>query len=293
MDLSLIENDPSIMKIAILGGGGYIGSKLCLEMSRRGHHVTCIARNIDSLSPSILNNCEILKFDIDSNHSNKDLFTHFNCPDIVIDSAWSNLDNYASELHIKKTLNSHWSVVKNLVLNGLKNLTILGTCWEYGFQNGRLDEELVTAPIVNYAIAKDLYRKKVFKLSDEMKIHLNWARIFYIYGFDQPSNTIFSQLLDAKNGTFNMSCGDRIRDYLHIDIVVEYICKISTSSIQIGLINICSGKSYELKDIVNNWIQRYNLNVKVNLCYYDYSEYEPLSFWGSDTKLKQFNIKGI
>lgn len=280
------------MKIAILGGGGYIGSKLCLELSRKGHSVTCIARNIDSLNPSILKSCDILNFDIDSNHSHLDLFAHFNCPDIVIDSAWSNLDNYASELHIEKTLNSHYLVVENLIRNGLNNLTILGTCWEYGIQNGRLEEELATSPVVNYAIAKDLYRKKVFKLRDETKVLVNWARIFYIYGFDQPGHTIFSQLLNANNGIFNMSCGDRIRDYLHIDTVVEYICKISTSSIEIGLINICSGKSLELKDIVYNWVQLYNLNVQVNLCYYDYSEYEPLSFWGSDSKLKKFNIKG-
>lgn len=279
------------MKIAVLGGGGYIGSKLCLELSRMGHKVTCIVRNIDSVNDSILKNCLVLNYDIDSNSTKINLLKHFNNPDIVIDAAWSNLDDYSSVLHVERTLKSHYSTIENLIKYGLKNLTVLGTCWEYGLQNGMLDEKIETSPIVNYAIAKDLYRKKVFTLRDSNEFQLNWARIFYIYGLDQPSSSIFSQLINTNNGIFNMSCGDRVRDYLHIETVVDYLCKIATSSVEIGLINVCSGKSIKLKDIVSSWVKLYNLNIKINLCFYDYSEYEPFSFWGSDAKLKKFNIK--
>lgn len=278
------------MKIAILGGGGYIGSKICIELNRMGFEVSCIVRDTDKLNAAIKKNCNVIIHDIDANSSNINLFNYFNNPDILIDAAWSNLDDYASDLHIQRNLKSHYSNIENLIKNGLMNLTILGTCWEYGMKEGSLYEESETFPIVNYAIAKDLYRKKVFKLRNEKIFKLNWARIFYIYGEDQPSNTIFSQLLNSNNGTFNMSCGDRIRDYLHIEKVVLYLCRIATSKNEIGLINVCSGKSMMLKDTVSKWINLYNLNVKVNLCYYDYSQYEPLSFWGDDSKLKKYNI---
>ena len=278
------------MKIAILGGGGYIGSKLCLELTKMGHTVTCIVRNINQLNAFILENCDVVTHDIDANSSNINLLRYFNNPDVVIDAAWSNLDNYSSDVHLQKTLISHYLNIKNLISNGLKSLTILGTCWEYGMKEGVLDEESKTSPIVNYAIAKDLYRKKVFKLRNSKDFNLNWARLFYIYGEDQPSNTIFSQLLNSNNGEFNMSCGDRIRDYLHIEKVVLYLSRIAISQNEIGLINVCSGKSIELKDIVNDWIKSYNLNVKVNLCYYDYSDYEPFSFWGNNSKLIKYNI---
>jgi len=280
------------MKIAILGGSGYIGSKLCLQFSNIGHEVTCISRKLENINISILENCKVLEHDIDINSSNINLYEYFNNPDIVIDAAWSNLDNYSSILHIEKSLKSHYSNIENLVNNGLRNLTILGTCAEYGLQEGELDEENETSPVTNYAIAKDLYRKKVFQLKESTEFHLNWARIFYVYGFGQPSYTIFSQLLNSNNGIFNMSCGNQVRDYLHIDKVVDYLCKIATSSDEIGLINVCSGKSIKLKDVVASWVAFYNLNVNINLCYYDYRNDEPFSSWGSVSKLKKYNING-
>ena len=48
---------------------------------------------------------------------------------------------------------------------------------------------------------------------------------------------------------------------------------------------ICAVTPIKMKDLVNNWITKYNLNVKVNLCHYPYSTYEPFEFWGSNNKL--------
>ena len=117
---------------------------------------------------------------------------------------------------------------------------------------------------------------------------LQWPRIFYFFGENQPRGAIFSQLIAANNGTFNMSCGKQIRDYLHIDDVVLYLYKISTSKHDIGVINVCSGNAIMLKDTVKKWVESYKLNVEINLCFYDYPDFEPFAFWGGLSKLKRY-----
>jgi nucleoside-diphosphate-sugar epimerase len=278
------------MRIAILGGTGYIGSRLCSSLSIEGHEIICISRKLKNINIQHLDRFQFIEYDIFNNSTDINLFDYFNKPDIVIDAAWSNLDDYSSDLHIEKTLKAHYESIDNLISNGLQNLTILGTCAEYGLQEGELNEKVETFPLTNYAKAKDIYRKKVFKLKDINKFKLQWPRLFYFYGLNQPRNAIFSQLMSSNHGTFNMSCGEQVRDYLPIDKLIAYLCKIATSEYEIGIINVCSGDSLSLKETVDRWVQTYNLSVDINLCFYDYSDYEPFSFWGSVSKLKQYNI---
>jgi nucleoside-diphosphate-sugar epimerase len=278
------------MKIAILGGSGYIGSKLCIALSEQGHEVLCLSRDAKKVERLIHENCKVLIHDINIKSSDVNLYKLFDSPDIVIDAAWANLDDYSSRFHIERSLQSHHENIENLIKHGLKNLTILGTCAEYGMQEGELSEEIETRPVTNYAIAKDLYRRKVFKLKESADFRINWARIFYFYGLSQPRSAIFSQLINANNSVFNMSYGEQIRDYLYIDEVIDYLCKIATSKHEIGLINVCSGIPLKLKSIVKNWVSMYELDVEINLGYYDYLNNEPFSFWGSVAKLKKFKI---
>src|ERR1700722_17424320 len=41
----------AIMKVALIGASGNGGSRLLAELSRRGHQVTAIARNPDTIAP--------------------------------------------------------------------------------------------------------------------------------------------------------------------------------------------------------------------------------------------------
>ena len=278
------------MRVAVVGGAGYIGSRLCEKLFDYGHQIVCIVRNRSVVEHS---RYEVIEYDFEANKSYPNLFQYFKNPDVVIDAAWEHLDDYSNDLHISRTVESHCDLIGNLVANGLTRLTVLGTCAEYGLQEGELFENIETLPFTNYAKGKDLYRKKVFALREKNNLEVQWPRLFYFYGIGQPRNSIFSQLLAANqklNKEFNMSCGEQIRDYLHIDQVVEYICNISTFSEEIGLINVCSGNPVMLKDVVRGWVEEYRLDVRINLCYYDYPSYEPFSFWGSTNKLLKYHF---
>jgi nucleoside-diphosphate-sugar epimerase len=271
------------MRIAVVGGAGYIGSRLCEKLFDYGHQIVCIVRNKSVISHS---RYEIIEYDFLVNESYSNLFEYFKNPDVVIDAAWERLDDYSHESHIGDILQKHCDMVENLINNGLTRITVLGTCLEYG-QEGEMRENTETLPKINYAKGKDLYKSTLFKLKLERRFEVQWLRLFYHYGPQQKESSIFSQLLlaDKKNQIFNMSCGEQERDYLHIDQVIEYVSYISVNCQDVGIVNICSNKPVKIKILVNTWIKKYGLNVQVNLCHYPYSIYEPFKFWGSNKKL--------
>jgi dTDP-6-deoxy-L-talose 4-dehydrogenase (NAD+) len=52
-----------------------------------------------------------------------------------------------------------------------------------------------------------------------------------------------------------------------------------------GIVNCCSGNPITIKDLVNNFILQKNKKIKLNFGYYPYPDYEPMHFWGDNTKI--------
>jgi dTDP-6-deoxy-L-talose 4-dehydrogenase (NAD+) len=109
-----------------------------------------------------------------------------------------------------------------------------------------------------------------------------------MYGSGQSKNSLIPQLEEAiqsKNTNFRMSRGEQIRDFLSIDKVAEYICKISYQREIDGIINCCSGRPISVRNFIEQYIKENNYNINLDLGYYQYPSYEPFAFWGDDKKL--------
>ena len=279
-------------KIVITGSSGFIATSLISKLTDLDFEVLCIY-NIKK--PIILKskNIKFKKIDIYSKCDN--WFEKLNRPDYLIHLAWNKLDDYKDRYHLNFVLPFQILFLENLIINGLKNLFISGTCFEYGKIEGMLSENMKAKPDNNYAKSKVLLYDKIISLKRSNNFNLIWGRLFYIYGVNQK-RTIYSNLLNSikKNEKyFKMSKGMQKRDYLSIDRVADYILSLSTSSMDIGIINICSGKAVNLLEIVNGWIN--DLNSKINILpgHFPYNDYEAMSFWGSNTKLLKFLKKNI
>jgi dTDP-6-deoxy-L-talose 4-dehydrogenase (NAD+) len=157
-------------------------------------------------------------------------------------------------------------------------------------QSGKLKEDLEPKPDNPYALAKDCLRKFLEQLQKKFDFNLKWIRLFYIYGKGQSTNSILSQLeaaLERNEKVFNMSGGEQLRDYLPVEKVAEYIVKISLQDKIGGVINCCSGEPIPIRKLVENYLIEKNKNIKLNLGYYPYPEYEPMAFWGDTNKLNK------
>jgi dTDP-6-deoxy-L-talose 4-dehydrogenase (NAD+) len=52
------------------------------------------------------------------------------------------------------------------------------------------------------------------------------------------------------------------------------------------VINCCSGEPVTVKAFVENYLEKQNKKISLNLGFYPYPDYEPMRFWGDVTKLK-------
>jgi dTDP-6-deoxy-L-talose 4-dehydrogenase (NAD+) len=211
-------------------------------------------------------------------------------PDLVIHLAWSGLPHYYNWQHFTTNLQVSFQFISNLARGGLKDITVSGTCLEYGFREGRLSEDLPAEPANPYAIAKDSLRRALEHLAREHDLTYKWLRLFYMYGEGQKPNAIIPQLeaaLQRRDSVFNMSGGEQVRDYLPVTVVAANICMVALQQEVTGIINCCSGTGTMVKDLVAAHLQKSGRDVKLNLGHYPYPVHEPFQFWGDDSKLKQ------
>ena len=277
-------------RILVTGATGFIGNYVIKELLN--HNCTVIATSSDhtkaeaaSWYPEVI----YIPFDLKGYGNSVNLYSLLGEPDTMIHLAWEGLPNYKETFHIEENLPRHLAFLNNLVNNGLKDLLVTGTCFEYGMKEGCLKEDMETEPANPYAVAKDQLRRQLEILAAEKQIHFKWVRLFYMYGKGQSTNSLFSQLdkaLANAEPVFNMSGGGQERDYLPVEQVAANIVTIALQNKVEGIINCCSGKPVAVKDLVQQYLAEKKQSIKLNLGFYPYTDYEPMSFWGDNSKLK-------
>lgn len=275
------------MKILVTGATGFIGNYVIENLLKRNLHVIASSTNIESAkNKSWFDKVTFLPYRIGEKKEN--LYSFFGQPDVLIHLAWEGLPNYKELFHLEKVLFSQYQFLKQMVEEGLKDITVSGTFFEYGMIEGCMKEEMRVEPTHCYAIAKDCLRRFLEQLNLKYEFSFKWLRLFHMYGEGQFSKSIIPQLNAAlKNGEkeFKMSKGDQIRDYLPVEETADIIVRAALQKKVTGIINCCSGKPIELKEFVLNYLKEINKSIPLNLGYYPYSDVEPFSFWGDTTKL--------
>ena len=272
---SLSEN-----KIVIVTGAtGFIGQHLIPILIKRGLKVIAVARDRKKAERfSWLKKVKFLSFDIAEELKQLKINQGMS----LIHLAWDGLSDYKSSIHIEYNLPNSFNFIKSLINRGVSQVLVTGTCFEYGFQNGPIPSSAKTSPNNPYATAKDTLRKQLESLNKEKFFCLQWSRLFYMYGKGQSPNSLLSQLdIAIKNGEskFNMSGGEQLRDYLPIEEIVKQLFNLYESG-RCGTYNICSGYPISVRRLVEQRVKESGSNIKLNLGYYPYPDYEPMEFWG-------------
>jgi len=270
------------MKVLVTGATGFIGRHVVPSLLKGGHVVIAVAR--DERKAREFAWFKSVRFvPCDVHRCLDQPFRMFGHPEAAVHLAWPGLPNYGSLFHFEEALPADYRFLKSLVETGLGHLLVTGTCLEYGMQSGALTEDMLTAPVNSYALAKDTLRKSLELLRQQLPFTLQWARLFYMYGQGQHPSSLLAQLdraIESGERTFNMSGGKQLRDYLPVEDVAKRLVSLLEHPDCNGAINICSGEPISVRSLVERRLAEREGDVQLNLGYYPYPDYEPMAFWG-------------
>jgi nucleoside-diphosphate-sugar epimerase len=281
-------------QVLLTGATGFIGRYVAPALLDYGYEVVAVARDMAKImSMPWKENVHFIACDI----HDPDLDTErlLGTPDMLIHLAWPRLPNYKELFHFEETLPADYHFIQKMVISGVRQVIVTGTCFEYGMQSGMLCEDVPTNPVNAYGLAKDTLRKNLQSLQKTNPFTLQWLRLFYLYGPGQNPNSLLAQLdsaIERGDSVFNMSGGEQLRDYLPVEEVARRIALLPGLPEYDGIFNCCSGKPISIRHLVEEHLIRRGAHIKLNLGYYPYPDFEPMAFWGDPRKLEKILLKG-
>ena len=276
------------MKILVTGATGFVGQHVVRWLVNHGYTVTATgtsaekAKAFDWFDKVTFIPCDYFAED-------RNYYEFFGEPDFLIHLAWKGLPNYMMRFHMEENLPVEMRFLRSFAESKNTKIAVTGTCYEYGVVNGRIAEDYPTNPNTVYSAAKDALRRYVEFLAAEFGISWNWIRLFFLYGEGQSPKSLLPQLeaaITRGDAEFPMSCGEQLRDYLPVEKVAEYVCRIALSDTD-GIVNCCSGEMISVRRLVENRVAELDSNIVLKRGAYGYPVYEGMAFCGDDRKLRR------
>lgn len=277
------------MRVAVIGGTGFVGRALVTELIRRGDVDVVVTSRSGTVSHP---EAEVVA--LTSGDSPVEAFQRLGRPSSIVYLAWTGLPNYLDLQHYHQ-VGQHYDLISGLVEQGVRSVTVAGTCFEYGMQAGELAEDTPTAPTNPYGFGKTVLHRQLRFLQETSHFGLTWARLFYMYGEGQSDRSIYSLFHAAVargDVTFPMSKGEQLRDFLHVDVVGRILAILAVEHAGSGTVNVCSGVPTSVRGLVEGWRAASASQIELHLGAFPYPSYEPLAFWGSAAKLHRL-IPGL
>lgn len=240
------------MRILLTGANGFLGSHLLKYFLYKENEIYAISLHTNRLE-TMLNDIQFSCCSINGITSLEKRIEAF-APNVVIHCAWYGGRTYSetqNSAQFHKNIPGLADLMEVIKRTYIPHFIGIGTGSEYGDQQNTVTEKIHEKPISLYGTCKfiaKLYTEQFCKIEG---IKWTWLRPFYTYGpNDVPTRLIPKTIISClKKEEVLLNKCNSIVDYLYIDDFVAAVHKL-TSLQQEGIFNVCSSKSYIIRDIV-------------------------------------------
>jgi nucleoside-diphosphate-sugar epimerase len=219
------------MKIAVIGGSGFLGKEIVNLLGSQENEVACLHRN------EHLGCNTISKFDLFNPERVVDFLNLFR-PEVVIITAWvTNSETYKTD----SSNQSYQIAIENLASQLISkmdfHLLVLGSGAEYGLDAGPCASSISNSSAGNpYSKAKIDCLQNLREIFANVNSRLTWLRVFQPYGLNQDVSRLIPSAINhfKENMTFLVKNPNSISDWISsrdVASAVKYCISESTPQV--------------------------------------------------------------
>lgn len=273
------------MKIAVTGASGFIGSHFISLALSDNHYINALRRSSSSLPRIHLRrhpnwiNSDLDNIQIDDLLA-CDVLVHFAAHTANV--PYDNLQNC-----LKWNVKSALDLLEKARIAGIKNYIIAGSCFEYGKSGENYKLIPTSAPLEPtnpYAASKAAASVVLSSWAREYNLNLEILRIFQVYGEGESLTRFWPSLRQAAlaGEDFNMTLGEQIRDFQHVEQVARTFLSRATRIIDrspsVDIFNLSSENPMSLADFASSQWSELNATGDLKLGAIQYRQGEVMQY---------------
>ena len=234
-------------RVLLTGATGFIGRHAIPKLLERGFEVHAAARRPAGVHPDATPHALNLL-----DHAATRTLVDRLRPSHLLHLAWEvtpghywrapeNLDWVAASLHLYRAF----------AAAGGTRATVAGTCAEYSWTTGQLDEDAPLEPATLYGVSKHALHRLLAAAAPTDGVALAWGRVFFLYGpHEAPGRLVPSVIVPLLRGELSL-IGDGLarRDFMHVADVAAALVTVLDSS-HTGGVNIATGRCLPIREVV-------------------------------------------
>jgi len=243
-----------IPRLLIVGGTGFIGSKIVSAAVKQGFECTVLSLNPPKVDTKLTG----------VNYLQADLVDRSQAIHILSRRAFDYVVNLAGYIdHSKfcrggrKIIDVHFvgllNLLESLDLQALKGFIQVGSSDEYGDLPAPQFEDMRESPISPYSVAKTASTHLLQMLSKTENFPVVIARLFLVYGEGQDNKRFLPQIIQGclKDREFSVSLGEQFRDFCHVDDIAQGIlAMLRAKNVHGKVLNLASGYPITIRAMI-------------------------------------------
>jgi nucleoside-diphosphate-sugar epimerase len=252
------------MRVVLTGSNGFIGKAILKYLIENGHEVYCLIRKDSGYSKQQ----GIFYGNLEDIYESK-LVTEIKNwhPDVFCHMGWRGVGGNSREIADNNVYNLKLvlDTIKLANDTGCEKWIGAGSQAEYGIQNKLLIENDECLPVTNYGKAKLKAGTEALALCDKMNITGCWARIFSVYGPGDHTEALIPYVIQKMktNEAPNLTSCTQFWDFLFIEDAAKALIALAENRTK-GVYNIASGRTVQIKEVVENIASIANYNGAIN-----------------------------